>query len=209
MGSKQQIFSIEKKFSVKISFAIHWVEVCHLVFSKKWKGVDGSELAWPRDGSGRLLNIELTMKRRLKVENSTEAIEDENFVESFILTENNLIQKTAYVVECLGEGKYKIKGMAEKGTLKVSGAGGEETKQGVWEYYLVEKTVDGYQDPVYISVNGGEDEDGVHNNGVIENKLASYELPSTGGAGTTAYTLVGALLILGAAILLARRRFCE
>ena len=85
-----------------------------------------------------------------------------------------------------------------------------------WVYYVVEEKLDDYAPPAYGTsateessttysiINGASDaEDG----GVIVNQtFGGYELPSTGGPGTRLFTILGSILILGAGVLLWRRR---
>ncbi len=95
-------------------------------------------------------------------------------------------------------------------------------------YYLVETSAPaGYimlSEPVVITVNASGvtynqsgSSQSMSNEGVIHQKetdpytlivtnSAGYELPSTGGPGTRAYTILGSILILGAGVLLWRRR---
>ena len=79
-------------------------------------------------------------------------------------------------------------------------------------------------EPVVITVNASGvtynqsgSSQSMSNEGVIHQKetdpytlivtnSAGYELPSTGGPGTRAYTILGSILILGAGVLLWRRR---
>ena len=97
----------------------------------------------------------------------------------------------------------------------------------VGTYYLVETKAPlgyiGLTEPVVITVTAKDvtynlydsgislSHDGITTGGdgsytLTVTNSAGYELPSTGGPGTLAYTLTGALLILGAALLLLRRR---
>jgi LPXTG-motif cell wall-anchored protein len=46
----------------------------------------------------------------------------------------------------------------------------------------------------------------IQSGGSIENAVAGYELPSTGGPGTYLFTFLGTILIAGAGLLLWRRR---
>ena len=85
-----------------------------------------------------------------------------------------------------------------------------------FEYSATEKRVDGYKDPIYaIKVIGGgfnNTDNGVElkeaaNGGYIINKPEdAVTLPSTGGPGTRLFTILGSILILGAGVLLWRRR---
>lgn len=67
----------------------------------------------------------------------------------------------------------------------------------------------GYQPPAYFDSSGEPVARGVtkiQSGGSIENAVAGYELPSTGGPGTYLFTFLGTILIAGAGLLLWRRR---
>ena len=82
----------------------------------------------------------------------------------------------------------------------------------LYRYYVTEETVDGFWDPLYgfmdndgelhTITNGSKAEDGQY---IINNK-AGVALPNTGGPGTRLFTILGSILILGAGVLLWRRR---
>ena len=82
----------------------------------------------------------------------------------------------------------------------------------LYRYYVTEETVDGFWDPLYGFMdndgelhtipNGSKAEDGQY----IINNIAGVALPNTGGPGTRLFTILGSILILGAGVLLWRRR---
>ena len=82
----------------------------------------------------------------------------------------------------------------------------------LYRYYVTEETVDGFWDPLYGFMdndgelhtipNGSKAEDGQY----IINNIAGVALPNTGGPGTRLFTILGTILILGAGVLLLRRR---
>ncbi len=81
-----------------------------------------------------------------------------------------------------------------------------DTEDG-YSYTVSEETVDGYQSPKYFV--GETQQMGasqVGSGGIIYNDQIGYELPSTGGHGTRLFTILGSILILGAGVLLWRRR---
>ena len=101
----------------------------------------------------------------------------------------------------------------ENGAVKVDGEGQPYR----YSYYVVEVDAPaGFTVKVTAEVEGETRDIGASGEKLesgeitITNGMYSVALPNTGGPGITLlYTLGGALLILGAAILLARRRFCE
>ena len=85
-----------------------------------------------------------------------------------------------------------------------------------WVYYVVEEKLDDYAPPAYGTsttvestttysiTNGAQD---AKDGGVIVNQtFGGYELPSTGGPGTRLFTILGSILILGAGVLMWRKR---
>ena len=72
---------------------------------------------------------------------------------------------------------------------------------------MSEETVDGYQSPKYfVEETQQMGASQVGDGGTIKNNQIGRELPSTGGMGTSLYTLLGSIMILGAGFLLWRRR---
>ena len=80
-------------------------------------------------------------------------------------------------------------------------------------YYVIETQVNGYKAPSYATSDGnglvftdGNVARAINGQQIINTPEGGYELPSTGGPGTWAYTILGSILILGAGVLLWRRR---
>ena len=72
-------------------------------------------------------------------------------------------------------------------------------------YKVKEKQVDKYNEPQYKT--NGQDTDGAMDGGAIINiAQESYALPSTGGRGTRLFTILGLAMMLGAGVMLFRRR---
>ena len=97
-------------------------------------------------------------------------------------------------------------------TFKVEGL--QKYKDGKeLHYYVIETPVDGYKVPSYATSEGnglvftGSDVPKATNGQqIINTPEGGYELPSTGGSGTRLFTILGTILILGAGVLLWRRR---
>ena len=116
-----------------------------------------------------------------------------------------------------GEGIYKVcslPGCADAHITEiVTGSTGEFEIEGLEQgtYYLKETTVpDGYNAcetvTVVIGEGGSLAQNGTSTNKVAVLNKAGAVLPSTGGAGTTALYVGGAILVIGAAALLVIRR---
>ena len=80
-------------------------------------------------------------------------------------------------------------------------------------YYIVESQVSGYQTPGYLTTSGeglifnqGETAHAVNGQIVVNTPEGGYDLPATGGPGTRLFTILGSILVLGAGVLLWRRR---
>jgi LPXTG-motif cell wall-anchored protein len=80
-------------------------------------------------------------------------------------------------------------------------------------YYVIETQVNGYKAPSYATSEGnslvftGSDVPKATNGQqIINTPVEGYELPSTGGPGTRLFTILGSILILGAGVLVWRRR---
>lgn len=76
-------------------------------------------------------------------------------------------------------------------------------------YYLVETTTPAGFNPLTdvktIKINGSEDGTGLTETVRVENKTGAV-LPSTGGMGTTVFYVLGAVLVLGAGVLLVTKK---
>jgi LPXTG-motif cell wall-anchored protein len=177
-------------------------DLSKLTFSKEWQGGDSSQplTTWPEGG-------EMTVTIHRKSANGTP---DESFALTYTVTKGQMADGT----EIGTDGPKLIVKDASTFTFEVSGlpyAGAIDGTVGKYVYYVTEDTVPGYQPPTYQSENGATLADGAPSGGKIVNKPESgYELPHTGGIGTTWFTLSGAILAAGALVLygcgLRRRR---
>jgi LPXTG-motif cell wall-anchored protein len=125
----------------------------------------------------------------------------------------------------VADGKYRVATAAEKAasgfTAATIEAGTPEIiGLGNGDYYLKEtKAPEGYNllaDPVKVTINNANnnatftttttENDTYASGGVEVVNQQGTELPSTGGIGTTIFYIIGAILVLGAGILLVTRR---
>ena len=134
--------------------------------------------------------------------------------EKFTATVGNYYKVANNVVTWVAESDISSASTITGATIKESDDNGELSfeglENGVYELYEVEAP-SGYnkKDGVLatITVNGNDDTtytDLVYDQ-TVENNAGSV-LPSTGGIGTTIFYIVGAILVLGAGILLVTRR---
>ena len=96
-------------------------------------------------------------------------------------------------------------------TVQTTGDKGEASFDGLanGNYWLVEtKAPAGYNQldkPVPVTVNGGNTEADLTVNTTVENQAGTL-LPSTGGMGTTVFYVLGAVLVVGAGVLLVTKK---
>ena len=154
-------------------------------FIKVWKDISGQNMSWPE-------NAQITVTIH----------EDENVYATYTITNENLATGT---IDANENGKQPLK------VTQTDASGYVFMLRGLEEdhtYSVSEETVDGYEAPIYFNPDNspamGATEIG--DKGKIENRLIAYELPSTGGPGTTSFTVLGTILIAGAGWLLWRRR---
>ena len=164
-------------------------------FTKVWKDPLGSAtLSWPTDKS-------ITVSIWQAGESSESILYAEYTIHDTDLIANHEI---AAAGDTEGE-KSKllvISTEADGYVFRLSGLPYEYT------YYVSEATVDGYQPPKYFAADGNQvmGAQRIGDGGTICNDQIGYVLPSTGGPGTRRFTVLGSILILGAGIMLWRRR---
>ena len=73
-------------------------------------------------------------------------------------------------------------------------------------YKVTEERVDKYKDPVYKAGESETQGGAKDGEAIINTAEESYELPESGGMGTTIFYIVGAVLLIGAGVLLVTRR---
>ena len=176
-------------------------------FGKIWKDLSGTETAW-----GEGASIEVTFGRKI---NGTI---DKDYTYTYTITKTAdgfTFAKSdgSPAITALENGKFKISGLVKQGVVrKAKFHVLNDDESGDWQYYVTETQVNGYKAPSYAMQDkttkiSGNDKDIALNNEYIVNALeASYELPSTGGIGTNIFYILGSILILGAGLLMWRRR---
>ena len=191
-------------------------------FNKIWLGPTGN-VATPTSYQDWQDDITVTIKRKA----GASGAEDNNFVLKYTISKSeDTFTATSDTTESKlpnGEGNLtdlKLYGsstsnvfnfeLPEESLRKYAEAGTTE-----WVYYVVEDEVPLYvtsygtsttveSTTTYSVIDGAKD---AKDGGVIVNQtFGGYELPSTGGPGTRLYTILGSILILGAGVLLWRRR---
>ena len=115
---------------------------------------------------------------------------------------------------------FKVSGLPASGTVSggttsdgtesdgtASSGTASDSNIETYYYFVKEDTVPGYLEPkYYMGVEHKQGADWIATGGTIANDLISYELPSTGGIGTTLFTALGGLMTATAGAILTIRR---
>jgi len=163
-------------------------------FTKQWIGEDGKTIStdWPKDiavtltgtSSGSTISDTFTIHRDENGSFTATKIPDKS-------TENGIA--TYSFAGSAGDGGFKLK----FSDLPYADASGN-----VYTYTLKEENVEGYSAQYYGAEGNSLVTSGIVNGGIVKNVPTSgYVLPSTGGHGTIAYVVSGALLMAGALLL--------
>ena len=179
------------------AFVNEYEQTTDFEFSKIWKDDGSQPTTWPTGAT-------ITVTLNAYTDTSQKAIDD---VQVTLSAEGSAAGVTpAWTATISTDGKkttFKVEGLA-----KYSSDGKE------LHYYVTETQVDGYKAPAYATSEGsglvftGSDDvpKAINGQQIINTPEGGYELPSTGGPGTRLFTILGSILILGAGVLLWRRR---
>ena len=168
-----------------------------LEFYKKWINSVGMESEWDKD-------IEVTVRRNgdssfSLVYNLAKA----DIVDGKIIspTTNNDADPKIKVSVTENEGKktylFTIEGLDY---------GNENNEKYTYTVTETNDQLEGYIAPTYSNTSAPTGATVAYDKGTIINQQPGVELPSTGGPGTRLFTILGSILILGAGVLLWRRR---
>ena len=176
-------------------------------FSKQWIDISQNEIDWDQ-------NIKVTVSRN---KGNTEGGQDGNFSLVYEITKDaveNAVSGTAeFSTGTDADPKLKLtittEGDKKKYNFKIEGLAYSSETDGKYTYYVKETNsqLEGYLAPSYWNTGAPTGGMAAYDDGIIINKQeGGYELPSTGGPGTRLFTILGSILILGAGVLLWRRR---
>ena len=185
-------------------------------FTKAWfMNFEAAAENWPTDEHNNYLPITVELTRRLKYgndntlpeEKDSETLVLENLTPNTVFPITGTYNGSAYTVTKteLVEGKtdavkFTITGLPARGSMTI-----EETQtEGAWVYEIEETNVNPEYKVSYIAPQDGIAK---QNGTTIRNeKMGSYELPSTGGPGTTGLYILGSILTMLAAVLLITKK---
>ena len=175
-------------------------QVTDFEFSKRWFYGE-TVMPWPENKS-----IEVTFYRQLYGENNA-AIGDAETLGVYAVTNTTITAKDGF--PATAPAFTSVTGTYTTTNLDVIGTVNNQT--GTWKYYVVETNPDprysvGYAvSTTNLTVVAGKTQ--AENGQVIVNTEWGYEMPSTGGMGTTLLYALGSLLtVLAAALLIIRKR---
>ena len=188
----------------------------HIDVNKKWWSMDGRE--YPAAGlTGK--QITLTLYRMKKAESGTSAQESPADFTTFTL-DGVADTETTALTPLTGTAQETSAWVAKFDGLPLTGV--EDGVSYTYSYYVIEAQVAGFDAPVYTDENVDtfpttvkqktpETQLVVRDNTgktvYIHNKeTQSYALPSTGGAGTTGFYVLGSILTLLALVLLVTKK---
>ena len=174
-----------------------------LEFGKKWIDIGQQEIDWDRD-------IEVTVNRT-----KTDGNKDDSFSLVYQITKNAVENATGGTVEFASNNatdttpKLKLtittEGDKKKYTFKIENLAYSSETDGKYTYYVEETNegLEGYMSPKYSNKSAPTGGDVAYNEGCIINQQeGGYELPQTGGIGTTLFTALGGLMTVTAGAIL-------
>jgi len=197
-------------------------------FTKQWRdGSSTNDQTWPQrdkvgaaSGEKEYIPITVHLMRKLNDASDGEIVDttfNEDLANTYVISPSSL---SGWTLNEAPNPPYVFTktGLQKSGTITVTAQdeGGPKPYKGEYIYYLTEEQVDGYNAPVYLERLGGTLEDtdtkrdSITNGGAVRNTFnVSFELPSTGGPGTTLFYVLGSILTLLAAVLLITKKRTE
>ena len=174
-------------------------------FGKQWINISQQEIEWDQD-------IQVTVSR-----NKGDGTKDAAFSLAYNIAKTSVNGATGGTAEFSTgtetDPKLKLTITTESGTkkysFKIENLAYSRETDGKYTYYVEETNsqLTGYLAPSYTNTSAPTGATAAYDGGTIINKQeGGYVLPSTGGPGTRLFTVLGSILILGAGVLLWRRR---
>lgn len=184
------------------------VDQTEFAFRKEWvNATSEARLSWPQGQT-----IDISINRTAKYTDDGNNAEADGFELAYTLSLDNDGVPTWELTKGDETDYTKLQSVSEDGiytfTLRdLPKYGTVNAREVEYTYYVCETQVDGWQSPRYYM--GGNQIPGatrVQSGGTIVNAQVSVTLPSTGGPGTTFYTVAGLSIVLLAIALLLRKK---
>ena len=193
-------------------------------FTKQWRdGSSTSNKNWPTENDTELA-ITVKLQRRLKKNPNNIAagyVIDPDFTETFSIAPSS---HSGWDMQIVYTAKadpndannntepvytFSKTGLKKHGTITIAEGEDKGIYTGDFEYFMTETSLNGYNTTYLTAINGtptGTKED-ITTGEVIRNTVEmSFELPSTGGPGTTGFYVLGSILTLLAVVLLVTKK---
>ncbi len=181
------------------------LELTKLEFGKQWINISQQEIEWDQD-------IQVTVSR-----NKGNGTKDTSFSLVYNIEKTSVDGATGGTAEFSTgtetDPKLKLTITKEsdkkKYTFKIENLTYSSETDGKYTYYVEETNpqLAGYLAPKYWNTGALTGGTCAYDDGIIINmQEGGYELPETGGLGTRLFAVLGSILILGAGLLLWRRR---
>lgn len=174
-----------------------------LEFGKKWIDSVGREAEWDNE-------IQVTVER-----NRADGTKDETFALVYSIARDNLVDGALLGTVEDPDSNPRLKvSVATVGNLKkyrfsIENLPYSDSEDGEYTYFVTETSAvpEGYLDVRYENTSAPTGTTAAYDQGIIINQEEGIELPSTGGPGNEAFSLIGSVIIcLAAAGLMMKRR---
>ena len=164
-------------------------ETTDFEFSKEWRDASGNPVAtWQDD-----VSIKVKVQRKIGLTGTTEDVGSYEIKKTSNGFEIKSGEGTPALTNESGTFTFKLSNLQKNGVI------GEDS--GEFTYFAIEsEPVSGYKEPTYSNSGASTGADAAYNGGKIINRpVEAYELPESGGFGTTPFYTIGLLLIAFAA----------
>ena len=169
----------------------------NIEFTKRWLDVAEQVVSWP----DKAITVTVTGKSSGDTKEYVYQIGKNDVTAGATITAVSPTGAPGLKVESITDNNYKF---------SLENLPRYDSNRNVYTYTISETDYpEGYEPPRYFNSDGTQVERGVtkiESGGRIDNAIAKYELPHTGGSGTRMFTILGTVLIAFAGILLIRRR---
>lgn len=172
-------------------------KVTDFEFQKEWRDGEDNVKTWDKD-------ITVTVQRK-----AGDSV-DSTFSLTYNITKNDIEAGVSKISGANQEDPdLEVSIVNNKYVFKVSNLPFTDEDGNRYTYFVTETNaqLDGYNEPTYSNTRAETLVDAAYDGGTIINKEANgYELPHTGGIGTTIFYIFGSILVIGGGIYFISRR---